>query len=144
MDRPSTSPDTRADDRDEVHLPVAREEVRIRRETRETGRVRVHKQVQERTEHIDEPLIEEAVDVQRVPVNRIIDEPVTIRQEGDVTIIPIVEERLVVRKELVLKEEVHLRKHRTERREQHAVTLRTERAVVERDQPSADPAAGNP
>jgi stress response protein YsnF len=72
----------------------------------------------------------ETVEVTRVPVNREIDVAPSIRTEGDVTIIPVVEEVVVVEKRLVLKEEIHLR--RTVTREDIAVPvkLRKQRATV--------------
>ena len=45
----------------------------------------------------------------RVPIDREVDAVPSIRTEGDVTIIPVVEERIVVRCQLVLREEVHVR-----------------------------------
>ena len=55
-----------------------------------------------------------------------------MRQEGDVTIIPIYEERLVVEKRLVLKEELHIRKEQQEVHDPQQVTLRREYVDVER------------
>lgn len=124
---------------EEYRMPLAREELHVRRQTRETGRVRISKKVHAHTEEVDEPVLQESVEVQRVPIDRIVDEPVSIRHEGDVTIIPVMEERLVVRKELVLKEELHVRKHRSETREVGEVTLRSEEAVVEREHANETP-----
>lgn len=137
-----TFPDDTASSADvieEHRIPLAREELNVHRETRETGRVRIRKTVNERTETVDEPVFEEAVDVRRVPVDRVLDEPAAIRREGEVTIIPVMEERIVVRKELVLKEELHVRTRRTETRDQHDVTLRSEEAVVMREHVDASP-----
>lgn len=133
-EQPASSPELV----EEQRLPLAREEMTVRRETRETGRVRIHKQVHERTVPLDEPLIEEKIEVRRISVDRVLDEPAEIRREGDVTIIPVMEERLVVSKELVLTEELHVRKHRHETREARTVTLRSEEAVVERMTPDRD------
>ena len=55
-----------------------------------------------------------------------------VRQEGDTTIIPIVEEILVVERRLVLKEEVHIRRVRTTEHHKEAVMLRYQEAVVTR------------
>ena len=51
------------------------------------------------------------------------------------TIIPILEEILVVEKRLVLKEEVHVRQSRADETVEVPVTLRLQRAVVERLSP---------
>lgn len=116
-------------------VPVTEERLEVGRRTVETGALRVRKRVHEVTEEVSEPLVTEFVETQRVPVGRVLREPVGIRQEGDVTIVPVIEERLVVRKELVLVEEIRL----TRRREAHSVNqqvpLRRESVVVERFDP---------
>jgi stress response protein YsnF len=43
-------------------------------------------------------------------MGRIVETAPEIRTEGDVTILPVVEEVLVVEKRLVLKEELHIRR----------------------------------
>src|SRR5215471_18395702 len=54
------------------------------------------------------------------------------RQEGDTTIIPIVEEILFVERQLVLKEEVRIRRVRTTDHHKETVKLRYQEAVVTR------------
>lgn len=77
----------------------------------------------ERAVTIDEPLFYEEADVERVPVNRIVDGPVETRQEGDVTIVPVVEEVVTVQRRLLLKEEVRIRRRRTEVREPRRIVV---------------------
>jgi uncharacterized protein (TIGR02271 family) len=128
LDKPSTG------SRDGV-LPVTEEQLDVGRRTVETGAVRVRKRVQEVTGQVTEPLISEFVETQRVPVGRVLQEPVGIRQEGEVTIVPVVEERLVLRKELVLVEEIRLTRRREEHNATEQVTLRRESVVIERFDP---------
>ena len=72
------------------------------------------------------------VEVTRVPVGRVVEEAPLARAEGDITIVPVIEERLVVVKQLFLKEELHIR-HVIEREvKREPVTLRRQRATVER------------
>ena len=85
---------------------------------------------------------EETVSVERVPINREVAEPPPVRQEGDTTIVPILEEVLVVEKRLVLREEVRITKRRREISERHRVTLRREQAEIERLPAENDPANG--
>lgn len=113
-------------------IPLVEEQVRVERREVERGRVRITKRVEHQEGTIDEPLLRERVEVERVPVDREIDGPVEVRQEGDVTIIPVYEEVLVVEKRLVLKEELHIRKERQETHEPLHVTLRREHVDVER------------
>jgi stress response protein YsnF len=62
----------------------------------ETGKVRISKRISEREELIDEPLFREEVTVERVPINQYVDQPPQVRHEGDVMIIPVVQEQLVM------------------------------------------------
>lgn len=132
------TPEADADTVEEHRIPVARERATVRHETRETGRVRIVKQVHEEEETIEAPLREEAVSVERVPVGRVVETAPATRQEGDVLVIPVVEERLVVTKELVLKEEIRVTRQQHERSEAQQVTLRREEVRVEREGPSSE------
>jgi len=51
--------------------------------------------------------------IERVAVGRILDGPVSQRQEGDTLILPVVEEVLVCEKKMVLKEEIRITTRRT-------------------------------
>jgi uncharacterized protein (TIGR02271 family) len=117
---------------DEV-IPIVAEEVEVGKRKVERGKVRVRKGVTMREETVDVPLIREEVEVVRVPVNRPLEGPAEVRREGDVLIVPVVEEVLVVEKRLILKEELRITTRRVEERAPRRVTLRTEKATVERD-----------
>jgi uncharacterized protein (TIGR02271 family) len=67
-----------------------------------------------------------------VPINRVVDGPISVRSEEDTLVIPLLEEVLVVEKRLLLKEEVRITKRRVETHMPQRVTLRREEAVVER------------
>ena len=53
-------------------------------------------------------------------------------QEGDLTIVPIFEEIMVIEKQLLLKEELHIRKHRETDSVEVPVTLKRQWAHVAR------------
>ena len=57
-----------------------------------------------------------------------------VREEGDTTIIPVVEEVLVIERRLVLKEEVHLRRVRVLETHEATVATRSQDVVVTRDE----------
>ena len=113
-------------------IPVVEESLVLRKQMLERGAVRVHMTVGEREVVVDEPLAEDRVTVERVAINQPIDKPVRPRVEGDTTIIPVMKEVLLVRKQLMLVEEVRLTKTRVEVRQPQTVILRTEEAHVER------------
>jgi len=113
-------------------IPITDETLRVDRRTVETGRVEVHKTVQERVEVVDQPIFAEEVEIERITLNRPLEESVASRYEGETLIIPLVEEVLVVQKRLILREEIHIRKLRKELREPQEVLLRTEQVDVVR------------
>jgi len=92
--------------------------------------VQVHKSVQERQEQIDEPLISEHVDIERVIKNQPVDGPLPVREEGDTIIVPLVKQILRIEKEWVLTEEIHLIRRREERPAGETVSLQEEKAEL--------------
>jgi uncharacterized protein (TIGR02271 family) len=134
----------RSDD-DALRIPLVEERVEIRKRAVETGRVRVHKSVEEQRQVVDEPLAGEVVEVERIAVGRVVERAEPPREADGVTIVPVYEEKLVVEKRLVLTEEIHIRRRRTERREPVEVVIRKERAEIERLDPQppgqVDPAS---
>ena len=115
------------------------ERLRVEKHLRETGRVRLTTRVESHVETVDEPLLRETVEVERVPIGRYVEAPADIRQEDDVTVVPVHEEVLVVEKRLLLKEEIRLVKRRTEAREPQDITLRRQQVEVERLPPNGTP-----
>jgi uncharacterized protein (TIGR02271 family) len=116
----------------ETVIPVFEEEFSVAKRVVETARVRVSRVTHDHQQLVDELLNHEKVEVERVPVDRPIETMPSIRQEGDVTIIPVVEEVLKVERCLVLKEEVHIRRMKTTERHQEQVTLRKQEVLVSR------------
>jgi uncharacterized protein (TIGR02271 family) len=118
-------------------MPVLMEELEVQKRLVETGKVRILKIVHEREAVVDEPLFHDKVAITRVPIQRVVDGPVPVREENDTTIISVVEEVLVVEKRWMLREEIHIRKQRIETHQPQRITLRSEEVQVERV-PQAD------
>ena len=118
-------------------VPVIEEQVKVRKRVVESGRVQIIKRVEERQQLVDEPLYKDEVEVQRIAINRPIDRAVQPREVGNVLIIPVVEEVLVVEKRLILKEELHVRRKKMQTRQPQRITLRGERAEIKRINSSA-------
>ena len=119
-------------------LPVVEETARIDKRVVETGRVRVSTRTETVDQVLRESLRSDTVEVTRVSVDRMLSEgevPPAVREEDGVTIIPVLEEILVVEKRLVLKEELHIRRSSADEDVEVPVTLRRQRAVVERVSP---------
>ncbi len=127
------------DQRTEEVLPLLEEELRVGKRNVVTGKVRVRTVIDTVEEIARADLEEERVEVTRVPIDREVSAPPTVRTEGDVVIVPVLEEVLIVEKRLVLKEELHIRRHLARENVEVPVTLRKERAVVERLTPDGQP-----
>jgi len=127
---------------DSAVLRLLAEDATVSHETVETGRVRVAKVTRSRDHLVDELLTRTSVEVDRVPIGRLIETMPAIREDGDVTVVPIVEETFVVLRRLMLKEELHIRRVQTKERYQETVKLRYQTAEVTRA-PAQKPAGDN-
>lgn len=116
-------------------VPLAEETVDVTKQERITGKVRVKTETDTVEELARATLQTETVEVTRVPVGRVVDAPPSVRTENGVVIVPVVEEIAVVEKRLVLKEELHIRREVETEKVEVPVTLRKQRAVVERSDP---------
>lgn len=97
-----------------------------------TGTVRVTTRTETRDEVAEVSLDRNVVEVVRVPVDQVVDVAPTVRTEGDVMIVPVLEERFTVVRQLYLTAELHIR-HRVETgTERVPVQLRRHIAIVER------------
>jgi uncharacterized protein (TIGR02271 family) len=95
------------------------------------GRVKVTKVAEEVPGRVEVEALREAVEVEHVPVGDVVAERVPPWEEDGVMVVPVYEERLVVTKQLVLKEQIRLRKTSTSDRQVVEEMLRRERAVIE-------------
>jgi uncharacterized protein (TIGR02271 family) len=131
VEEQAMKPDNQVDHAPEA-VPIVEEELRVEKRKVGTGKVKV-RTITEVSDEIARATLEgESVEVTRVPVNREVDSAPVVRTEGDLTIIPVLEEIVVVEKRLVLKEEIHLRRTVTREDVEVPVQLRKQRAVVER------------
>jgi stress response protein YsnF len=114
-------------------IPLTEEELRVEKRSVVTGRVRVKTVVDNFEQIVKESLKTERLETTRVEIGKEIDRIPSVRTEGDTTVIPVVEEVLIVEKRLFLKEEIHVRRVVSNDQVEAPVTLRKQRAVVERD-----------
>ena len=112
-------------------IPVAEEALTVQTRVVELGHVSIRKKVDE---YLDERVValrHQEVEVERVPVDRIVPELLQPYMDGDVYVVPVIEEEVVVQRQLRLKEELRIRRVVGE----HDTTLQTpyrrERVIVE-------------
>jgi len=118
--------------RDEEAIPVVEETARIDKREVQTGRVKVHTVVETSEQMVREALSSQNVKVTRVPVDQPVTRVPVIRTENGITIVPVLEEILVVEKRLILREELHIKQEVSHETVEVPVSLRKQRAVVER------------
>lgn len=116
----------------ETSIPVVEEQATVSTRTVTTGVTRVDKQVEARDYQVSEMLQSRGASVERVPKGIAVDieHPPEARTENGTTIIPVLEEVLVVEKRLLLKEELHIRQCVRNVPYTQEVTLRNETVVV--------------
>ncbi len=121
-----------------AELPPEGETIRLRqeemvthKEMRHMGDVEIRTEVEQVPAEVEVEAQREDVEVEHVPVGRVVAERQGPHQEGDVLVVPVYEEQLVVSKRLVLREELHIRRVPSTEMQVFEDTLRRERLVVE-------------
>ena len=129
-------------------IPVIEEVLEVTRKVVDTDSpLRIRKLVDEEMVDVNVPLEFKQAEIRRVPIGRVVTGPINARYEADVLIVPVLEERLVMRTELVLVEELHITQKRDVKHHREQVALRRERVVLERFDPLSQqwrPTAENP
>ena len=136
MSRKQRMPDQERQPED-LRIPLHVEEVSVSRREIKKANVQIALITEAREQLIDEELTHVRVEIERVPIDRTVDVAPPIRQEGDITIIPVVEEIVVVERRLVLKEEVRVRRMSKKEQHQETVVLRQQEALVTREEPDS-------
>ena len=112
-------------------LELREEQLIPHKEMREVGEVRVRTVVEEVPGRLEVDALREEVEVEHVPVGRVVSERVPPWEEDDVLYVPVYEEQLVMVKRLLLREHLKIRRVATTETQLFEDTLRRERVVVE-------------
>ena len=116
----------------EPHIPLHAEDLTVSKLQVADDIVRVRTVTREHETFVEETLNHERVEIERVPIGRQIEAIPPVRQEGDTTILSVVEETLVIERRLILKEEIYIRRLHVAERHQETVVLRKQEAVITR------------
>jgi stress response protein YsnF len=119
---------------DDYRIPIIEEEAHVEKRFT-TERVRVHMTTETEQVLVQDVVSREHIEVTHVPVGREVAVAPPVRTEDGITIVPVLEERLVVERRLFLVEEIHIRKTTHEERVELPAELRRTRVDVERDDP---------
>ncbi|TLV01511.1 YsnF/AvaK domain-containing protein [Dyadobacter luticola] len=120
-------------------IPVIQEKLVVTNERVETGKVVISKQVFEEEDFIDVTATRDEVVVERKPINQYVESaPPAVRQEGDVTIVSVMKEVLVVEKRLMLVEELHITKRQHQDQQTYSEILKKEEITINRETSGTD------
>jgi uncharacterized protein (TIGR02271 family) len=126
-------------------IPVIEEQLQIGKVWQETGRVQISKSVTEEAVDFSMPVSQEEVIMERKTINQYVDvAPPASRYEGDTLIIPVIKEVLVVEKKLMLVEELHISKRKTEQVLTGTEVLRKESVNIVRSSADGLPVINQP
>ena len=115
-----------------VTIPLVEEEIIVEKTQVPDAHVEVSTRTAFEHEDVAVDLASEEVEIVRVPKNEVIDAAPPIKTEGTVTIIPVLEERVIVSKQLVLIEEIRIERKSIVQTESVTAELRKQRVSVER------------
>jgi stress response protein YsnF len=121
----------------DVAIPLVEEHVSLSKREIKT-RLKVRTRLEQGEEIVRTELFRDEVEIKRVPMNLDISQVPEIRHVGGTTIVPVVEEVLVVEKKLVLVEEIHLSRVSSTENVAQPVPVFRQRVEIERERVDGD------
>lgn len=119
----TTTQPTTASEEPVLRVPVAEETLIVQKHPAQIGTIHIHKGVEVEERHVTVPVYHEEALIERIPADQYEGSGVDNPNE---TIIPIIEERLVVQKQSVIVEYVRVRKRLVEEKQEIVHALRRE------------------
>jgi uncharacterized protein (TIGR02271 family) len=113
-------------------IPVLEETLKVGIRKEEIGKVRAVKKVHEEGLIVSGQVVNDDVQIERVPLNRYVEKAPPMRHEGNTMIIPVLREEIIVSKRLVLVEEVRITKRQAKETFERPITLRKEEVSIQR------------
>lgn len=124
--------ETRPHEEDAMLLSLNEEQLEVTKRTVDTGKVLLEKTVEAYDVTFDEPLSVASWKIERVALGHVVEIPPPVREEALTTIYPVLEERMVLTKQLILVEEIRVTRATSERRDPQTFTLRREHLDIQR------------
>ncbi len=115
----------------DLTIPVAQERLKVDKREVDLGELRLQKVVDTVEETQRVPLTHDEFVIDHVPVNQYVANPVQPFYRGDILVIPIMKEVLVVQKQLVVVEEVHVSRRPVTEEKEVKEKVRRERVEVQ-------------
>lgn len=116
-------------------IPLAEEQAEVSTQRVVDRRVRISRSTTTADKLLEAELWHEEVEIEHVKKNEPVKEGYfpQVRQEGDVLIVPVIEEQVEIIRHYVLKEEVHIHKLKKNEHFQQKVTLRSQEIEINKE-----------
>ncbi|AUX92159.1 DUF2382 domain-containing protein [Mixta gaviniae] len=116
-------------------IPLAEEQAEVSTTRVVDRRVRIHRSTTTAEKLLETELWHEEVEITHVEKNETLEEGYfpQVRQEGDVLIVPVIEEQVEIIRRHILKEEVHIHKLKKNEPFQQKVTLRSQEIEISKE-----------
>ena len=115
----------------QLTIPLVEEQLDVEKRVVELGYVQVRKKVEEFLAERTVSLRHQQVEVDRVTVDRVIPEMIEPYMDGDVYVVPVIEEEVIVTRQLRLREELRIRRTVGEHPETLQTPFRRERVDIQ-------------
>ncbi|MDU3075976.1 MAG: DUF2382 domain-containing protein [Mixta calida] len=116
-------------------IPLAEEQAEVTTTRVVDRRIRIHRSTTTAEKLLVTELWHEEVEIKHIAKNETIEEGYfpQVRQEGDVLIVPVIEEQVEIIRRHILKEEVHIHKLKKNEQFQQKVTLRSQEIEISKE-----------
>ncbi|QHM76949.1 hypothetical protein C7M52_02936 [Mixta theicola] len=116
-------------------IPLAEEQVEVSTTRVVDRRIRIQRSTTSAEQLLEAELWREEVEITRVEKNEPVEEGYfpQVRQEGEVLIVPVIEEQVEIIRRHILKEEVHIHKLKKREHFQQQVTLRSQEIEINKE-----------
>ncbi|HCW46534.1 MULTISPECIES: DUF2382 domain-containing protein [Mixta] len=116
-------------------IPLAEEQAEVTTTRVVDRRIRIHRSTTTAEKLLETELWHEEVEIKHIAKNETLEEGYfpQVRQEGDVLIVPVIEEQVEIIRRHILKEEVHIHKLKKNEQFQQKVTLRSQEIEISKE-----------
>lgn len=116
-------------------IPLAEEQAEVTTTRVVDRRIRIHRSTTTAEKLLETELWHEEVEIKHIAKNETLEEGYfpQVRQEGDVLIVPVIEEQVEIIRRHILKEEVHIHKLKKNEQFEQKVTLRSQEIEISKE-----------
>ena len=116
-------------------IPLAEEQAEIGTTKVVDSRIRINRSTTTAEKLLEAEMWREEVEIKHIQKNEVLAEGYfpQVRQEGDVLIVPVIEEQVEIIRRHILREEVHIHRMRKSEQFQQSVTLRSQEIEINKE-----------